>query len=114
MGDEVPQRKGCAVPERCRPSILSWAIIWGHHHEYRNGSKASVRRPRHLDGQGRLPTLRTRHDYPHHCSSDRGAVGGRNREALSPRATAQPSTCETRLHGGGPSLCFLSSVNRSS
>ena len=29
MGDEAPQRKGCAVPERCRPSILSWAIICG-------------------------------------------------------------------------------------
>ena len=28
MGDEAPQRKGCAVPER-RPSILSWAIICG-------------------------------------------------------------------------------------
>jgi len=26
MGDEAPQRKGCAVPERCRPSILSWAF----------------------------------------------------------------------------------------
>src|SRR5262249_56416657 len=22
MGDEAPQRKGCAVPERCRPSVL--------------------------------------------------------------------------------------------
>ena len=32
--------KGCAVRERCphRSSFLSWAIIWGHHHEYRNGS----------------------------------------------------------------------------
>jgi len=29
MGDEAPQRKGCAVPERCRSSILSWAIICG-------------------------------------------------------------------------------------
>src|SRR5215831_7367036 len=29
MGDEAPQRKGCAVPERCRPSILSWALICG-------------------------------------------------------------------------------------
>jgi hypothetical protein len=33
-----------------------------------------------------------------------GAVGGRNRQALSPRATAQPSTCETHLCGGGASL----------
>src|SRR5262245_66210782 len=29
MGYEAPQRKGCAVPERCRPSILSLAIICG-------------------------------------------------------------------------------------
>ena len=29
MGDEAPQRKGWAVPERCRPSILSCAIICG-------------------------------------------------------------------------------------
>src|SRR5262249_45952389 len=29
MGDEAPQRKGWAVPERCRSSILSWAIICG-------------------------------------------------------------------------------------
>ncbi len=42
--------------------------------------------------------------YPHHCSSGRGAVGGRNRQALPSRATAQPSTCETHLCGGGASL----------
>src|SRR5215467_499835 len=29
MGDEAAQRKGWAVPERCRSSILSWAIICG-------------------------------------------------------------------------------------
>ena len=31
MGDEASQRKGCAVPERCRPigPLLSRAIIWG-------------------------------------------------------------------------------------
>jgi hypothetical protein len=32
-----------------------------------------------------------------------GAMGGRKREALSPRATAEPSTCETHLCGGGAS-----------
>jgi hypothetical protein len=29
-------------------------------------------------------------------------MGGRKREALSPRATAEPSTCETHLCGGEP------------
>src|SRR5262249_2773944 len=29
MGDEAPQRKGCAVAERCRPSVLFVGIICG-------------------------------------------------------------------------------------
>ena len=95
MDDWASQRKGCAVPERCRPSVLvlSRAIIWGI-----VMNTAMARRLALGDrviwigtddyqpsGPGTITRI-TAHQV------EGGALGGRNREALSPHAAAQPST----------------------
>src|SRR5215813_10146488 len=103
MGDEASQRKGCAVPERCRPSDLFFRgrssagnimntalarrlalgdrVTWAGKNDYQPSGPGTI-------------TRITAHQVE--------VLWEGNREALSPHATAQPSTLETLLRAQSP------------